>query len=69
MQISKITNTNIRRLLKKYIQEQDIKKHRYARLCGISDCMISLFLKGERELSKQNLMIIYQDINKEKSNE
>lgn len=68
MEIDKLTDTNIRRLLKNYIQEQDIKKHRYARLCNVSDATISLFLKGERTLSKQNLVTIYKDIN-EKNNE
>lgn len=55
MQLSK---DDIRCELNKYLQIHGVKQNHISAITGLSDTTISLFLKGERELSPAKLEII-----------
>ncbi len=63
----KLSKDDIRCELIKYLQIYGVKQNHISDLTGLSDTTISLFLKGQRELSPSKLEIIYSIINEQLS--
>ena len=54
-----MVNETIRQELKEFLNEYGIKNRYIAKKLNMSDSTVSLWLKGERELSPDRLKILY----------
>ena len=59
-----LTNESIRQELKKFLKEYGIKNNYIAKKINMSNSTVSLWLKGERELSPDRLEIIVNIMNR-----
>jgi transcriptional regulator with XRE-family HTH domain len=62
-----LSNENVKYELNKYLQTYGVKQNHISDLTGLSDTTISLFLRGQGELSSSKLEKIYFIINEHQS--